>query len=180
MQDPCYRLAWVLDAAMEKRMLSTQHLAELRRFFAPYDGLVSGKASSKAGSKRPRSKRGGDDDDAESQGAGGVANQILGDAGMILRDIPVFHMIIHQVCLHGHELLKSFFQSLGSLVRSRAIIQGRSCSQSLFLVGNVAWLKVSLIMARVAHPHLFAPGKASRPFQQFCAHCSKLLLSDKR
>ncbi|KAK9862457.1 hypothetical protein WJX84_012054 [Apatococcus fuscideae] len=95
-QDPCYRLAWVLDAAMEKRMLSTQHLAELRRFFAPYDGLVSGKASSKAGSKRPRSKRGGDDDDAESQGAGGVANQILGDAGMILRDIPVFHMIIHQ------------------------------------------------------------------------------------
>ncbi|KAK9843275.1 hypothetical protein WJX74_009608 [Apatococcus lobatus] len=97
-QEACYRLAWVLDAGMEKRLLSESHLSELQRFFAPLDNTQHTRRGAKAGSKRSWSKRGTDDDDAESQGGSGThQQQVLGDAGMILRDSPVFHLIIHQV-----------------------------------------------------------------------------------
>lgn len=83
---------------MEKRLLSESHLSELQRFFAPFEGSQQARKGGKAGSKRSWSNRGAADDDAESQGgSGNYQHQVLGDAGMILRDSPVFHLIIHQV-----------------------------------------------------------------------------------
>lgn len=45
------------------------------------------------------------DEDAESAGAPGAShaeepNRELGDAGMVLRDPPTLHLIIHQVLFH--------------------------------------------------------------------------------
>lgn len=97
MQEPCHKLAWILDACCKDQVLDERRLKELSAFFAPYQQARQHKHH-----KRPRewesvSKANSDSDDPQ---------KALAEAGMILREPCTLHLIIHQaslLTLHLHH-----------------------------------------------------------------------------
>ncbi|KAK9806710.1 hypothetical protein WJX72_000208 [[Myrmecia] bisecta] len=103
-KEPCHKLAWTLDACLKERTLNEKHARELQNFFALYDVPGKGNKAGGRGGGSERSTKRGAEEDAESMGRPGVSSshaddpsRILGDAGLILRDPSICHLIVHQI-----------------------------------------------------------------------------------
>jgi len=115
--EPCYKLAWTLDAGFKEKKFERKRLKELESICIGFDEAEN---TRRAGLSRPhhrpssasgglrngrgggRLKKRGRDDDAESAGVPGALSiedplREIGDAGMVLRDPAPFHLMLHQV-----------------------------------------------------------------------------------
>ncbi|KAK9803792.1 hypothetical protein WJX73_009326 [Symbiochloris irregularis] len=96
-QEPCHRLAWTLDACINAKTLDDKRLSSLQSFFAPLDRAPSARSAPLSAPPKKRARSSRMDGDAESQGVpGGDGSKILGDAAMILRDLPALYFFLHQ------------------------------------------------------------------------------------
>ena len=115
--DPSHRLAWLMDACIRDRYLDNRRLAEMGNILDSAE-LASRTDVKKKGKAQPPKKKlkvkftfGAAAKPTISESDGGAsavsrvqkieevvepAETILGDMGMILRDPPVFHLLLHE------------------------------------------------------------------------------------
>ena len=94
MQEPCHKLAWILDACCKDQNLDERRLKELSAFFLPYRHLKHHKHH-----KRPREWETGSMANSDSE----EPQKVLAEAGMVLREPCTLHLIIHQASLQGSD-----------------------------------------------------------------------------
>ena len=124
MQEPCHKLAWTLDACYRDHVLDERRLKELSSII---QGLQSTKGKAKS-SKRGR------DWESHAEPSALKSDQplrVLAEAGMIIRDPSVFHLIIHQACTSKSAVPPKLICSgkiLGLNCSPRGCLMSRVCA----------------------------------------------------
>lgn len=91
-QEPCHKLAWTLDACYRDQVLDERRLKELTSIIQSLQNFE----------KKGISVKRGRDWESQQISMGNRSHseqnpRVLAEAGMIIRDPSIFHLIIHQV-----------------------------------------------------------------------------------
>lgn len=134
-QEPCHKLAWILDACCKDQSLDERRLKELSGFFAAFQG-----ASRHKSHKRPRDwdTEGG----SRAKSDADEPSRVLAEAGMVLREPCTLHLIVHQVKLAPEiskgDTCKKDFSTGGGPGTQREAAGAIECAENLLTTSAVA------------------------------------------